>query len=141
MEREDDKVLIVHRLGKKAPATTLPTLIASKVASMGGDPRRLHFMTWGSHKATNEYCDVRHLIVVGVHQAPLSAIIGLVHGTLEVPMTAKVSHVDVQLMRMSEIRSDLLQAVGRGASRNMINGDGPRGCSLHLIARSQGPVA
>src|SRR5262249_4662192 len=96
--------------------------------------------SWGHHKATNAYRDVRHIVIVGLHQAPLSAIIGMVHGTLNVPMDRRVSSIDVDLMRMSEMRSDLLQAIGRGATRNMIAGDVPSGCSVDIIASSRGPM-
>jgi hypothetical protein len=139
-EYEGEKVLIVTRLGKKAPATTLRPLIEGKVRALGGNPELLRFITWGQHKATNDYQDIKHVIIIGVHQAPLPTIIGLVHGTLKIPMTAKVRSIDVELMRMSEIRSDLLQAIGRGASRNMVNGDVPPGCTVDIIASSKGPM-
>jgi hypothetical protein len=142
MEYNSEKVLIIHRLGNKAPSATLKPLIKSKVRELGGDPEQLlRFVTWGHHKATNDFQDIKHLIIVGVHQVPKSNIIGLVHGAQRLPMTEIASPSAVEEMRMSEMRSDLLQAIGRGASRNMTpECDVPPGCTVDLIASSRGPM-
>jgi hypothetical protein len=132
-----EEVLIVHRRGVKAPATTLPALIRAKVAKLNGDPERLHFL---QHYATNRHQHTKHVILVGVHQAPLTSIKALVYGATGKPMRARVSKRDVELMRMSRIMGDTNQAVGRGAVRHMIDGDVPIGCTLDLIASSWGPL-
>lgn len=138
---QGDDVLIVHRKGEKAPATTLPALIKSKVTALGGDERRLHFITWGNHRATNAYQQKKHVILVGVLQAPLSAIISMVYGTSGKPMRATVSKIDVEIMRMSRMIGDINQAVGRGAVRQMTgDGDVPHGCTVDIIASSVGPL-
>jgi hypothetical protein len=136
-----EQVLIVHRKGAKAPATTLPALIRSKVRKLGGDEGCVRFLTWGTHKATNEFQNVRHVVLIGLHQAPLSTIIALVYGTSRRPMHARVSARDIEIMRMSRIVADLNQAIGRGAVRKMTpEGDVPEGCTVDLIASSWGPM-
>ncbi len=102
---------------------------------------KVHFITWGNHKATNEFQDIKHLVLVGVHQAPPSTIIAMIYGTRSKPMHALVSRIDTELMRMSRIIGDLSQAIGRGAVRQMtLNGDVPSGCTVDLIASSVGPM-
>jgi hypothetical protein len=135
-----EEVLIVHRKGDKAPSTTLRHVIVEKVKARGDDPRRLRFLTWGMHKATNDYKRVKHIVLVGLLQAPLSVIKGLVHGLSHTAMNTPLSIGEVEEARMSQIRTDLLQAVGRGATRNMVNGDVPIGCTLDVIASSNGPM-
>jgi hypothetical protein len=135
-----EHVLIFHRLGKKAPASILPGLISQKVRALGGDVERLHFKHWGDHKWTNEFKDVKHIIAVGVHQAPLSKIIGMVYGMSRKPMHATVNPSAIELMRMSQIVADLNQGIGRGATRQFINEDVPEGCTVDIIASSWGPM-
>ncbi len=136
-----DDVLIVVRKGDKAPATTLPASILAKVRARGGDAKKLHFVTWGAHKATNEFQHIKHVVLAGVHQAPPSTIIAMIYGTSSKPMHALVSRIDIELMRMSRIIGDLNQAIGRGAVRQMTpDGDVSRGCTVDLIASSVGPL-
>lgn len=137
----DQDVLIVHRKGEKAPATTLPASIQSKVRAMGGNENRVHFLTWGNHRATNEYQQIKHVILVGVLQAPPSAVIGMVYGTSGKPMHRTVNPMDIETMRMSRIIGDAVQAIGRGALRQMTaDGDVPKGCTVDVIASSKGPM-
>lgn len=136
-----EDVLIIVRKGEKAPATTLPALIRSKVKAMGGDEERLHFLKWGGHRATNEYQHIKHVILIGILQAPLSTIIAMTYGTSSKPMRAKVSASDIEIMRMSRMIGDLNQAVGRSAVRQMTaDGDVPLGCTVDLVASSVGPM-
>jgi hypothetical protein len=127
--------------GKKAPATTFPALLFAKVKALGGDETKVHCLTWGCHRATNEYQHIKHVVLVGLLQAPLSSIIAIAHGTSGKPMSATVSPMDIETLRMSRIISDTLQAVGRGAIREMtFGGDVPSGCTLDVIASSVGPM-
>jgi hypothetical protein len=138
---QGEQVLIIHRKGAKAPATTLPALLRSKVRQAGGDDRCIHFLTWGNHKATNDFQNIKHVVLVGVHQAPLATIIALVYGTSRRPIHNRVSANDIELMRMSRIVADLNQAIGRSAVRKMTpEGDVPQGCTVDLIASSWGPM-
>src|ERR1700730_17102400 len=43
-------------------------------------------------------------------------------------------------MRMSRIAGDLNQAIGRGATRKMIDGDVPEGCTVDIVGSSWGPM-
>jgi len=138
IEKNGEDVLIFHWKGEKAPATTLPDEIRKKVEALGGDVKRLHFRSWGRHKATNNCKDVKHVIVVGVLNVPMETIIGLVYGISELPMHASVSDPDIEAMRMSQVIGDLNQAVGRGATREMIDHDVPEGTTLDIIASSHG---
>ena len=137
----DEGVLIVLRKGEKAPASTLPALIRSKITAMGGDESKLRCLTWGNHRAKNEYQQIKHVILVGLLQAPLIAIIGMIYGTSGKPMHATVSKIDIEIMRMSRIIGDINQAVGRGAVRQMTAvGDVPHGCTVDIVASSVGPL-
>lgn len=135
-----EEVLIIHRLGEKAPASTFCALVREKVRAMDGDTGLLRFRHYGLHVATNDFQDIKHVILVGIYQAPRSAIIAMVYGTSSKPMHAKISPTDLELMRMSRIVGDLNQAIGRGATRKMIDGDIPTGCTVDIIGSSWGPM-
>jgi AraC-like DNA-binding protein len=136
-----EEVLIIHRKGESAPAATLRPLILAKVRALGGDESKLRFLTWGCHRATNEFQRFEHVILIGLLQAPLSAIIAMIYGTSGKRMDMTVSRIDIEIMRMSRIIGDAIQAIGRGAVRQMTaEGDVPHGCTVDLIASSVGPM-
>src|SRR5262249_16466562 len=92
------RVLIIHRKGAKAPATTLPALVRARVREKGGNEELVQFLTWGNHKATNDFKNIKHVVLVGLHQAPLSTIVALVYGTSRRSMRASVSASDIEIM-------------------------------------------
>jgi hypothetical protein len=51
-----------------------------------------------------------------------------------------VSPADLEIMRMSQIIGDMNQAIGRGATRKMVDGDVPEGCTVDIIGSSWGPM-
>lgn len=133
-------VLFVIRKGKKAPATTLRALIETRIKERGGDPGLARFITWGTHTATNEFSDVPHIVVIGLYQMPLKEIVGMVYGTSSKPMSAELNPNELELARMGEMRHHLFQAIGRGQTRNMRNGDVPEGSTVDIISSGWGPM-
>jgi hypothetical protein len=105
------------------------------------DEDRVADLHYGLHKATNEYRKIKHAVLVGVPQAPLTVIKSMVYGTKKEPMHADVSAADMETYRMSRIIGDINQAVGRTAIREMTpEGDVPIGCTIDIIASSWGPL-
>jgi hypothetical protein len=63
-----DRVLFLHNIPEK-PHHDMRKLIRKEIKRQGGDPDRGSFLTWGMHKATNEFADIKHVIAIGVQQA------------------------------------------------------------------------
>lgn len=136
-----EDVLVIIRKSDIDVTTPLQKHICTAVKANGGDLERLRFLTWGMHTATNEYKDVKHVILVGLLQLPPKDIIAMVYGTQHKAMHMPRSDKDVQTMRISQMIGDLNQAVGRGAVRYMTaDGDVPPGCTLDIIASSHGAM-
>ena len=69
----DEKVLFIVRKQEDLSQPNIALSITARVCEAGHDPTRLHFLTWGKHTATNEYADVKHVIVVGALQYTVCA--------------------------------------------------------------------
>jgi hypothetical protein len=132
-----DRVLFLHNKPEK-PSRNMERLIRREIKKRGGDPERAAFLTWGLHKATNEYKDVRHVVAIGVMQAPLYEITAMARGVARVPIHKPIDRVKVEEVRQSEILHTLFQGVGRSAVRKTVNGDVPEGVHLWLIASTLG---
>jgi hypothetical protein len=113
-------------------------LIRAGIKKRGGDKERAHFLTWGFHSATNEFKDVKNLVVVGALQTPYPHYIALLRGSGRMAVDTPTSVMDVEAVRKSEIAHEIFQAVGRGAVRKAINGDCPEGCNLWIIYSKSG---
>jgi hypothetical protein len=136
-----EDVLVIIRKSDIDVTWPLEKHILSAVQASGGDVTRLKFLTWGRHKATNEYKDVKHVIVVGLLQLPRNEILSQVYGSQGKSMHMPVEDRDVEEARMSQMIGDLNQAAGRGSLRYMTSdGDVPPGCTLDIIASSHRPM-
>ena len=137
-----EPVLIFHWEGEgKRPANNFRTMVQQRVREMRGDPSVLRFLTWGRHRWTNEHREVKHVILAGLLNVPPPEITAMLYGASGKPMNARLNPTDFDLMRMAQVKGDVLQAIGRGASREMTSeGDVPGGCTVEIIASSWGPM-
>jgi hypothetical protein len=125
-------VLIIHRLHQK-PYADMESRIKAKVQATGGDAGRLRFLTWGRHTATNEYQDIKHVIVAGLLQYGDPEYQALWRAAGRVPVEVPALKDEIEKLRLGEIKHNLFQAVGRGAVRHAIEGDVPEGCHLWVV--------
>jgi hypothetical protein len=132
-----DRVLFLYNKPEK-PSQDMRKLIRKEIKKRGDDPDQADFLTWGMHKATNDFRHVKHVVAVGVMQAPLYEITALARGVGRVPVHRPIDRQKVEEVRQSEILHTLFQGVGRSAVRKTVNGDVPEGCHLWLIASPRG---
>jgi hypothetical protein len=96
--------------------------------------QRLHYVTWGRHDATNRFSHVRHVILAGVLNYPVSYHESL--GRLCSGLRAADGPYPEEERRAivrGEHRHLILQAVCRGTARQC-EGDQCRPCTVYMIA-------
>ncbi len=130
----NEEVLIIVRKQEDASHPNLEVGIKAKAGRREG----LHFLTWGKHTATNDYADVRHVIVVGALQYGYAQNEAMARGAAGLSIQDAISKQDVERVRLGEISHHLFQAVGRGAVRKSVEGDCPVGCHLWIVTSSLG---
>lgn len=109
------------------------------VHATGGNPDLLEGVTWGRHTASNEWKDVRHVIVAGLLQYSDEDNEAFYRAAAGMDATKEVDAEKIDALRRGEIQHHLLQAVGRGAVRRAEPGrDVPEGCTVHAVFTSSG---
>lgn len=101
---------------------------------------RVHFVTWGSHRATNAYGHIKNVILAGTLFYPRSHYEAV--GRLS-SATAPDQDYDPQAeqqIKLGEFRHDLLQAICRSAARRS-EGDGCPEVDVYVIASDRSGVA
>lgn len=117
-----ERVLLVTFKPEK-PSYAIEPDVRARLYELGIDDTPLEAITWGGQTtATNAFKDIRHQIQVGQFQLPMKDYIAMQRGAAGVldkePFDMKRAHA----VRRSEVASSYDQAVGRGATRKMIDG-------------------
>jgi hypothetical protein len=71
------------------------------------------WLTWGEHKQTSAFRDYDRLVLPGLLYLPRSVIEARTYGSLQTPTREDMAEDYFREIERGEIRSDLLQAVGR----------------------------
>ena len=142
---DDEDVLVVthkwetyrdRQTGKeKAKQGTLPALIEAR-RDQGA--RRVEFINYGRHTATNAFQDFKHVILAGLLQYNDATYEAMGRGAKRASVEDEFDSKDLKAMRITEISHHTRQAVGRGATRKTINGGCPEGCHLYTIFSTRG---
>jgi hypothetical protein len=132
-----EEVLVVYRKPMKGYDDLRgKIMVKAKAANVG--PQRIRFLTWGFHTATNDFANVRNVIVVGLLQYSMATNEAYWRAAGKVPVTVEVSEAQIHELRLGEAAHHLFQAVGRGAVRRCVGNDVPEGCRLWCIFSSAG---
>lgn len=116
-------------IGKKAR----PTFdIHKDLRASVSNPDNVSFLHWGRHYGTNEYRQVKRMVVIGAHQA---------RDTMDLALYAAASGVDVEQLAGDEglalsrvrMKQNLLQAFSRGHLREGVNGQCGE-CVVYFVA-------
>ncbi|MCA1493852.1 hypothetical protein I6F11_23370 [Ensifer sp. NBAIM29] len=128
------KILIVIRKATRAAPSLMVEIekaIERRIPDF--DMSRVKTVTWGKHKATNEFADCTHVIIVGVLQYDDASVETLARASGRLNFTTPVSDDEIRSFHEGEIADHLLQAANRIAIRRA-NGDKcPPGCRVDLI--------
>src|SRR5262249_31609937 len=91
---------------------------------------------WGRHTATNEYSDIKYVILAGVLQYSHPAIEATGRSAKRMKKEDAFSNDDFNRTRLGEVAHHILQAANRGMARKSIEGSCPPGCHLYTIFSS-----
>jgi hypothetical protein len=126
--------LIIHHKPESVGGRHIPEEVKKEFK---GDPSRLKFITWGSHKATNDYKDVSNVVLAGLLHMPSAAYEAL--GRASKGLHAEDGPLpggDYTAIRQGEFKHDVFQALCRAAVRGLI-GDVCKPCEAYVIADAQ----
>lgn len=100
----------------------------------------LRFVTWGSHRAVNDYVDDPNVILAGTLFFRPSQYDAIGRAVAAFPPDeGKLKERHERIMRLSEMAHQVLQAVCRGTVRKAI-GDQCAPCNAYIIGSHQDPV-
>jgi len=135
--KPDEEWLVVHH--KTNPnVADVPKAVR---AALTTDAERVKFLEWGSHHGTNDYRDIKNVVLAGVLYYRKSAYEALGRLSRGMPPEAGAYPAE-SLARVTdgELRHHILQAANRGAMRNA-DGDECHPCDLYVIAKVDGGTA
>lgn len=137
---EGEMVLFIVRKPDK-PFQDMEVRITAKVRAMGIEPaKRIRFTTWGLHTATNQFNAIKHVVEVGVLQAPLSVTEAMLRAAGKMSAVTDLADKQVHCARLGEAAHHIFQAAGRGSVRFMEGDQCPEGCTLWTIFCTKGPM-
>jgi hypothetical protein len=137
----DEPILIIVRLSEKPSADMAKEIrgaVERRMAVEGRQAPELRFLTWGRHLATNDYANVKHVIVVGLLQYSATQAEAMARGSAGLEDKEALSDNAIDTFHKGEIAHHVFQGVGRGAVRKAIDGDVPPGCKLDIIFPTKG---
>ena len=120
-------MLVVHF----KPSGSLPNMQAEIDELVVGDKTRIKYLTWGRHTATNEYSDIKHVVLAGVLQYPAAQIEAMGRSAKKMGNEEAFSDDDFLQTRYGEVAQHILQAATR--VRKSVNGGCYPGCHLYAI--------
>jgi hypothetical protein len=126
---DHEAVLIVHHKAKPKN----PDIVC---AIQEGLPDRLgevKFVNWGRHTATNEFADIKNVILAGILQYNLAQYEATGRAAKRATVEDEFSEDDFRATRIGEISHHIFQAAGRGAIRKTESGGCPQGCDLYTV--------
>lgn len=133
-ERPDEEWLVVcHKLPKRDLEKELRGLVKAP-------QENLHFITWGSHRAINDYVHVPNVILAGTLFFRTSQYDAIGRAAADFsPDEGSLEERHEQIMRLSEMGHQVLQAIGRGTVRRA-EGDQCGRCNAYVIVSQKWPI-
>ena len=133
-EPDKEWLIIIHKNIYKLDES-IKQLLAEEV-----DQDKIHFLTWGKHKATNDYAHIERVILAGILYCSTSQHEGL--GRLAAgkpPEDGVYSKESINRVAEGELKHMILQGACRGAVR-LCDGDKCKPCKIFVIGSKQSGV-
>jgi hypothetical protein len=113
----DERWLIVHHKAKDGQGYD----ILQELGGLVGNPERLAGIHWGNHHGTNDYRDIRRVVVLGPWGFPQPAYSAL-HVAAEGPLELATDKETLDAIKRGENAHHLLQAICRASVRQGTEG-------------------
>jgi hypothetical protein len=112
----DDDWLVIHHMAKEDGYD-----IAAELKALLNHKRQAVFVHWGDHLASNDYREIRKVIVIGTWRKPEAVYAAQLMASSGLGYDA-ITPEDRRRFRLAEQSHDLMQAVGRSNIRNAVDG-------------------
>lgn len=100
-----------------------------------GKPR-VSFTTWGKHTTDNSFVDCEHVVVLGVLRMPLASLAAALAGQKRDELF-RLSKPGLLAVELSELASNVMQAMNRGACRRVDSDGNAASMTLHLHTKEK----
>ena len=126
---KSEDVLVVH-FKKSKYIPDMPKLIGEQIKLRQS---KVHCLNWGQHTATNEFNNVKYVIMSGVLQYRTSQNEFVGRGAKRIKTDDEFSKQDYDYTRLGEIAHNIFQAACRGKVRKSVGDGCPEDCHLYII--------
>ena len=133
-EPDKEWLIIIHKNIYKLDES-IKQLLVEEV-----DKKKINFITWGKHKATNYYAHIERVILAGILYYSPSQHEGL--GRLasgKAPEDGKYSKESINRVALGELKHVILQGACRGAVR-LCDGDKCKPCKIYVMGAKKSGV-
>lgn len=101
---------------------------------VSGNKGRVSYLTWGRHTATNEFTEVKYVILSGVLQYAAPHLEAIGRSAKALRKDEEFGDKEFSEIRLGEVAHHVLQAATRGAVRRSTpDGRCPPGCHLYVV--------
>jgi hypothetical protein len=135
LDPERKTLVIVHKpqKGKRDNIPDIEKDLSSKCPNAS-------WLSWGSHRQTNDFRDFDRLVVPGLFYLPQAVIKVRTHGSRQVPTKIALAEEYFWALERGEVMNDLLQAVGRIARASKDGAPMPADIIVVASSRKHGPI-
>lgn len=110
---DEDWLVIVHQEDRYY----IPDLAAAIGALLPDHAGKISYLTWGNHHATNQYVDVKNVILAGTLFFQPSTYEARLRVSAALPVTEPIDDDDLTTIELGEHAHGILQALCRGSVR------------------------
>jgi hypothetical protein len=128
----DEEWLVVHH----KPDHKIANLEAAIGSLVEGNRDRVKYVTWGSHQATNDFTEIKNVILAGTLFYPKSTIEARGRLSAKVPSGEPLGQERFKQTEAGEHKELILQALCRGSVRKC-HGGSCAPCTAYIIAASR----
>ena len=141
----EEGVLVITYKEDGFKGGSLIDLLREELTRSGVDPdallpngkKRISFSTWGKHTTDNSFADCQHVVLIGVLRMPLSSLAAAVAGQRR-DECFRLSKTELLAVELSELASNVMQAMNRGTCRRVDAKGNAMEMTLHLHTKERG---
>ncbi|HBH71958.1 MAG TPA: hypothetical protein DDY43_00595 [Synechococcales bacterium UBA10510] len=116
----DDLILVVTFRGEHSRDRHIDQ-VKQLLQEDGHDLSRYHFITYGYHRATNEYSQVKAVLLFGTFHLDQGMLLSSARSQTRDPLDDDLQEFTLQQLADSQTASDIQQALGRGCCREVVS--------------------
>jgi hypothetical protein len=141
----EQRILVITYKEEGHKGGDLIGLLKDELARAGVNPdallpdgsKHVSFTTWGKHTTDNSFSDCQHVLLLGVVRMSLSSLAAAVAGQRR-DECFRLSKKELLTVELSELASNIMQAMNRGTCRRVDANGNATGMTVHLHTKERG---